>query len=127
MNKKLLIVALLGAVAVGLGAFGAHGLKPLLSGSQMDSFKTGSLYHFIHTIAMLALALYGSKSKVLNQSFYLFLVGIILFSGSIYLLSTRHLYGMEGLSVIGPITPLGGVLFIAGWLNLMRFKSDLES
>lgn len=127
MDRKIKIVAVLGACAVGLGAFGAHGLRPLLDDSQLETFKTASLYHFIHLLAMFVIASNPKVSKVNNQSFLLFFFGIILFSGSLYILSTKHLMGGDIWDILGPITPLGGVLLIAGWLNLFRSNhtSDL--
>lgn len=123
MNNKIIIVAILGATGVGLGAFGAHGLKSLLLAEQIDVFKTGTFYHFIHLSAMLAIVLKNQQNRVLNQCFYLFLAGIICFSGSLYILSTKHLYGGDVWNFVGPITPMGGLLFIAGWLNMVRYKT----
>jgi uncharacterized membrane protein YgdD (TMEM256/DUF423 family) len=127
MRSYFKIVALLGVVAVLLGAFAAHGLKPLLNASQIETFKTGSIYHFIHLSAMLAIAVayrntVESNRKLLNQSFWLFLAGIIFFSGSLYILSTRHLIGGDDWKIVGPITPIGGLFFIAGWGNLFRIS-----
>ena len=122
MNVQLKIAAFFGATAVGLGAFAAHGLKPHLEPNQMETFKTGVLYHFVHVLAMLACALYSPKDKVFERSFYLFLAGIICFSGSLYIISTKHLYGGDTWNFIGPITPVGGVLFTLGWINLTLIK-----
>lgn len=126
MNNKIKIVAILGALAVGVGAFGAHGLKPFLDANQTETFKTATLYHFVHIMPMLLLALWPGKSKVTNLSFYLFLAGILCFSGSLYLLSTKHLYGGDVWNFVGPVTPIGGVLFIAGWLNLLRWSEKIK-
>lgn len=122
INIKRAIVAIMGALAVGIGAFGAHGLKPLLDFSQIETLKTATLYHFIHVLAMLVLVLYKNKDKAATQSFFLFLGGIICFSGSLYIISTRHLIGGDVWHFVGPITPVGGLLFILGWLNLVRIK-----
>ena len=122
MNNKIKLVALMGALAVGIGAFGAHGLKPYLDTTQTETFKTATLYHFVHVMPMLILALWTKESKVTNLSFYLFLIGIICFSGSLYILSTKHLYGGDIWNFMGPITPLGGLFFIVGWLNLLRLN-----
>ena len=122
MDNKIKIVAILGALGVGIGAFGAHGLKPYLDVPQTETFKTATLYHFIHIVAMLTIAINSTRSKVNNLSFYLFLAGVVCFSGSLYILSTKHLYGGDTWNFVGPITPIGGLLFIVGWLNLLRFK-----
>lgn len=124
MDNKIKIVAILGALGVGIGAFGAHGLKPYLDVAQTETFKTATLYHFIHIVAMLTIAMNSTKSKVNNLSFYLFLAGVVCFSGSLYILSTRHLYGGDTWNFVGPITPIGGLLFIFGWLNLLRVKHN---
>ncbi|HRG42685.1 MAG TPA: DUF423 domain-containing protein [Saprospiraceae bacterium] len=124
MDNKIKIVAILGALGVGIGAFGAHGLKPYLDVAQTETFKTATLYHFIHIVAMLTIAMNSTKSKVNNLSFYLFLAGVVCFSGSLYILSTRHLYGGDTWNFVGPITPIGGLLFIFGWLNLLRDKHN---
>jgi uncharacterized membrane protein YgdD (TMEM256/DUF423 family) len=124
MNIKLLkIAALSGGLAVAFGAFGAHTLRDSLDLAQMTTFKTGNLYHFIHTLAMLVLAFSTLRDEItVRRSFYLFLAGIILFSGSLYILSTKHLYGDNFWNFVGPLTPIGGVLLIAGWLNLFLLK-----
>ena len=113
------MAALLGAFAVALGAFGAHGLKPLLSEDAMDVYHTGVQYHFYHVFALLFLSTSGRfKNSLIAASYYLFTFGILLFSGSLYLLSCRDLLGWGWLSIMGPITPIGGLLFIIGWLTL---------
>ncbi len=110
------------AMAVVLGALGAHALEALISPEQLDSFKTGVRYQAWHSLALIILGfsgiqLLGKKSfKVLT---ILFIGGIIFFSISIYLLSTRELLGIESWkSFLGPITPIGGLLLISGWLFL---------
>ena len=125
MNSLIKITAITGAIAVGLGAFAAHGLKPLLDAGQIETFKTGSTYHFVHLLAMLSIAILPKNDKILTRSFYFFLTGIILFSGSLYVLSTKHLYGDDMWNFIGPITPVGGLLFILGWLNLLFVKKEI--
>ncbi|MBK9736320.1 MAG: DUF423 domain-containing protein [Saprospiraceae bacterium] len=127
-SYKMIISAILGAIAVALGAFGAHGLKPLLDTTQLETFKTASLYHFIHLVAMMVLALIPQHNdKVISLSFRLFFVGIILFSGSLYALSTKSLIGGDMWNFLGPLTPIGGLAFIAAWLNLIRYKSNNQS
>lgn len=106
-------IALLGATAVALGALGAHSLKGVLEPSSLESYKVAVLYHLIHTLALLALASTDYKRVTVN----LWTTGILLFSGSIYALALDELLGVS-LSFLGPITPLGGLLLIAGWLSL---------
>ena len=120
MNRKIIITAaLLGMLAVITGAFGAHGLKALLPAQELDVWHTAVQYHFYHVFALLFLSTIARvKSKLIDAAYYLFTFGIVLFSGSLYLLSCRSLLGMDGLSVLGPITPIGGLLFILGWLML---------
>jgi len=119
MQKTFLITgSLLAGFAVLLGAFGAHALKSKLAVEQLQVFETGVRYQFYHALALLAVGLLADKfnSTSLNYSGYLFIFGIILFSGSLYLLSLKNLLGIESLKFLGPITPLGGLCFIAGWL-----------
>jgi uncharacterized membrane protein YgdD (TMEM256/DUF423 family) len=120
MNKSIVITAaVLGALAVITGAFGAHGLKAKITPAQLDIWHTAVQYNFYHVFALLFLSTLKTNSGALNASFYLFTAGIILFSGSLYLLACRDLLQLEGsVKIIGPITPLGGVLFIAGWVTL---------
>ena len=110
----LLIASISGAIAVGLGAFGAHGLKKILSPEMLEVYKTGVLYHFIHTLALVAVALLLEKadSNILHWGGYLFFAGILLFSGSLYVLS------ITGIKVLGAITPFGGLAFMGGWICL---------
>lgn len=125
MQQKFVITAAIsGAIAVIFGAFGAHTLKPLLEPGSLENFKTGVQYQFVHTLAILFLASLTSKENtpLARWSYYLFLSGILFFSGSLYLLSCRHLLGIENWTFLGPLTPLGGLCFIAGWLNLIRIR-----
>jgi len=99
-------------LAVTFGAFGAHALKSRLDEHALGVFQTAVQYHFYHSLALLAvgvIALSQPQTALLRSSGYLFLVGIVVFSGSLYLLS------MSGLRWLGAITPLGGLAFIAGW------------
>lgn len=121
MNKTLWIITTLsGALAVGLGAMGAHALKMHLGADQLASFETAVRYQFIHTLVLLALLIAQQRApiRLLRIASWLFVVGIVLFSGSIYLLSTREMTGLAA-SWLGPITPIGGLFFIAGWLVLL--------
>lgn len=121
MNKRIIITAsFLGALAVVFGAFGAHALKKILSADQIAVWQTGVQYHFYHTFALLFLTTFGRfKNNLINFSSYCFTIGIILFSGSLYLLSVKDYFNWTGLGFLGPITPVGGLLFILGWLSLL--------
>jgi uncharacterized membrane protein YgdD (TMEM256/DUF423 family) len=120
MSKYLRIVGLIGALAVILGAFGAHALKENLSVDRLAAYKTGILYHFIHCVAMFCVAILIDKYNLSNlkRAFTFFGLGILLFSGSLYLLTTQDLLGIN-LSILGPITPIGGLFFILGWVYLV--------
>jgi uncharacterized membrane protein YgdD (TMEM256/DUF423 family) len=126
ISKKFSAIAILGASAVALGALGAHALKnKLASGGiteeQLNGFDTGVKYQMYHTLAMMVILLLNktNENKWLRYAYTLFLVGIILFSGSLYFLTTRNLWGADWLRFLGPITPIGGLLFMAGWLMLI--------
>lgn len=123
LPKKLITIGLLGAISVSLGALGAHALKNQLPGGlitvdQLNGFDTGVKYQMYHTLAMLLVLILNKEvnNKFLTIAYHLFLWGIVLFSGSLYFLCTRNLMGMDGLKVLGPITPIGGILFVGGWL-----------
>jgi len=109
-------------VAVAFGAFGAHGLKARVTPEALDQWKTGVEYQFYHGLGLLLLAALGHSvpANAIRMVRGLFLGGIICFCGSLYLLSTREVLGtMELTPVLGPITPLGGLLFMAGWTLLL--------
>ncbi|PVH24052.1 DUF423 domain-containing protein [Sphingobacterium corticibacter] len=120
MNKQIILTAaFFGMVAVILGAFGAHGLEGKVSDSQLETWETANRYHFYHTLALLFLSTFSrAKSQSIRLSFIAFTVGILLFSGSLYILSTRELLGITKVSMLGPITPIGGLFFIIGWIGL---------
>ncbi len=109
-----------GFLAVAIGAFGAHGLKARLEETGYgDQFRTGVLYHMFHVAALLAVGLLhmkGGHGRALDLAPWFFLGGILLFSGSLYLM------GATGFSRLGAITPLGGLLFLAGWVALACSK-----
>ncbi len=112
MNRWLVASALFGAIGVVLGAFGAHGLKSRLSDDQLASWNTAVEYHLLHTLALLVVALLAD-SRPVTISAVSWSIGIVLFSGSIYLLC------LGGPRWLGPVTPLGGVALIVGWLGLL--------
>jgi uncharacterized membrane protein YgdD (TMEM256/DUF423 family) len=120
MNKKIVTTAaILGMLAVITGAFGAHALKEVLTAKYLQTWATAVQYHFYHVFALLFLAaLNRSNSKLINASYWLFTLGILLFSGSLYALSLLSTHPSGIMSILGPITPLGGLLFIAGWFTL---------
>lgn len=121
MNKQIILTAsFFGLLAVILGAFGAHGLEGKISDYQLDTWKTANQYHFYHTFALLFISTFSrAKSQSIRVSFIAFTIGVFLFSGSLYLLSVRDLIGLGGFtSVLGPITPLGGLSFMVGWIGL---------
>ena len=120
MKRKIIVTAsIFGFLAVIAGAFGAHGLQPYLKTHQLEVWHTAVQYQFYHALALLFLASLGlTTDKLINTVYYLFTIGIIFFSGSLYLLACRDQIGLAWLWIMGPITPIGGLLFIAGWATL---------
>ncbi|MGK6353034.1 DUF423 domain-containing protein [Parapedobacter sp. DT-150] len=120
MNKRIILAAsFFGLAAVVLGAFGAHGLEGKISDDQLKTWETAVDYQFYHTVALLFLATFSrAKNTYIKFSFVTFTLGILLFSGSLYLLSIRTLTGFGDPAVLGPVTPIGGICFILGWLGL---------
>ncbi|WP_018690823.1 DUF423 domain-containing protein [Algicola sagamiensis] len=114
MKWIAIFTALSGAFSVILGAYAAHGLKKVLSDTMLQTFQTGVLYQFLHTIALLFVVLFWmhEKENTLFLSAYAFIFGIIAFSGSLYALA------LTGIKWFGPVTPLGGLGFILGWCLL---------
>ena len=121
MQKNYIMFGcLMAALAVVLGAFGAHALKVRLSPDQLATFETGVKYQFYHAFAILFAALLLDKHQhaFINYAIYAFSAGILCFSGSIYLLATRNLIGLTTYKWLGPITPIGGTFFIVAWILL---------
>jgi uncharacterized membrane protein YgdD (TMEM256/DUF423 family) len=117
MNKNLAITAILGFLAVVLGAFGAHILKSKIGVEQLKVFETGVKYQMYHVLVLLFVNSYnGFSEKIKNRVSFFFFTGIILFSGSLYLLTSQIISS----KIIGPITPVGGLFFIFGWLFLAQ-------
>ena len=122
MNNKLIsIAALLAFLAVALGAFGAHTLNELLTTEKLNSFETGVRYQFYHSLALLIISLNANKLNATALIGKFMLIGIVFFSFSIYLLSLQELIGIN-ISILGPITPIGGLLLMISWLILI-FKN----
>lgn len=116
MGKTIIVwAAALLALAVALGAFGAHALKANLTEEYLEVYKTGVQYHFYHALGLLLVGVLAisNPSKWLSRSAFLLALGILLFSGSLYVLA------ITGIKSLGMITPFGGVSFIAGWVLLV--------
>lgn len=119
--KKLILVgAITLALAVIFGAFGAHSLKAHLTDHQLGIFETGNRYHFIHGLGLLCMAgiLNYVSTRSIKVVMTLILIGILLFSGSLYLLAMREFLNISSWKFLGPLTPIGGLFFIAGWFYL---------
>ena len=117
MQKGFLIAAsLAGLTAVVLGAFGAHALRPLLDTYQQTIWDKGVQYQIYHALAIFACSMYlkNEYSVLIRNAGVCFILGILCFSGSLYLLATRELTNIPAI-VVGPVTPVGGFFFIAGW------------
>ena len=132
MNKKILgTAAVFGMLSVIIGAFGAHGLKPLISNDAVQSFEIGVKYQMYHALLLLFVGITTVISnKFKSIIFYLIVLGIVLFSGSIYGLSTNALTSFNFKS-IAFMTPIGGTLLIASWLFLLigalRYKRNKKT
>ncbi len=137
-NRLLGIAGISGLLAVGLGAFGAHALSEVLTTQERATFETANQYHFYHTIVLVFIAILYARdeSKMLRMAAYAYIDGILLFSGSLYLLSTKNVMGIASWKeFLGPITPVGGLFLIVGWFILawygfqyakvQRFKKKL--
>ena len=127
MNRKIILVgSIFGVLAIILGAFGAHALKALLNENQLISFETGVRYQMYHALFLLFL---GTTSFVTEKAkkmiFYMVILGVFIFSGSIYLLASNDLISID-FKFLGPITPIGGLLLIGAWtalfLNILKQK-----
>ncbi|SFG77168.1 DUF423 domain-containing protein [Pedobacter insulae] len=120
MNKRIILTAaFFGAMAVVLGAFGAHSLKKILAADSLAIWQKGVEYQFYHTFALLYLSTFARyKHKLIGLSFVFFSVGIILFSGSLYYLSLKIAYNLPFTTILGLVTPIGGLCLIFGWISL---------
>ncbi len=117
MFKLFLLLGSINAfLAVALGAFGAHGLEEKLSAKMLQVYQTGVHYHMIHALGIILIAILSDKltqTALVSWSGWLMFAGIVLFSGSLYVLS------ISGIKVLGAITPLGGLAFLAAWVLLV--------
>ncbi len=133
MNKKfkilILITAVLGVLAVGMGAFGSHILREKLTASELNAYRTAVDYHFIHTLALFGVALLYRIYRIKGLFFIglFFLGGICLFSGSLYMLAAKSLLGIESFGLIGILTPIGGLALMGCWaaifFTVIRIKT----
>jgi len=123
MKSPLILTSMLGAAGVALGAFGAHGLQPLLeSNGTAAIWQTAVQYHFYHTLAMLALALLtGTPSTSSRWAVAFWAAGVLIFSGTLYVLA------LTNLRWLGAVTPIGGILLLAGWICLLFVRKKPES
>ena len=119
MDKRILLVAaILGVTAIILGAFGAHALKKTLSVEQLVTFEVGVRYQMYHALFLLfvgTFAFLGEKER--SIIFYLTIVGVLFFSGSIYLLATNTITNLKT-KFLGPVTPIGGLFLVSAWVYL---------
>ena len=126
-GRVLILGCILAMLSVVLGAFGAHGLKSRVAPDQILIFETGVRYQFYHGLAILSVGMImlHHPRAYFSRIVWLFGLGILFFSGSLYILATREITGLNG-NFVGPLTPIGGLLFILGWLALiMRIRSLL--
>ena len=125
-NRKYLKIATISMIiAIVLGAIGAHYLKETLElpADKLDSWKTGVLYQLIHSLSVFVVILLATVFKIekVGAIINLFFIGMLLFSGSIYLLTLNYVWQIDAMRFLGPVTPIGGLLFISGWV-LLFFK-----
>lgn len=119
MKTFIILGAINAFLSVALGAFGAHGLENKLEPKYLEIWKTGVQYQMFHALGLIAIGIISGKvgaSSLLSWSGWLMLIGIILFSGSLYVLST------SGIKVLGAVTPFGGVAFLVSWVLLIVFS-----
>ena len=118
-DKKIVVTAcILAAVTIAIGAFGAHGMKKMVSLQALSTFETGVRYQMYHVLALLILGFaVAVPANTRKWVFRFFIFGMILFSGSIYLLALAEVLPFN-VSFLGPVTPIGGLLLILGWLRL---------
>ena len=130
-KKYLTIASTSMLIAIILGAMGAHYLKETLElpTEKLESWKTAVFYQIIHSLSILIIAVLATTIKIdkIGIVVNLFLIGMLCFSGSIYFLSLNYIWKIEALKFLGPITPIGGMLFIAGWIVLIFKLKGIKS
>lgn len=122
MHKLFLIIGtVLAGLAIALGAFGAHGLKKIVDAETVAIYQTGVQYQMYHALTLLVIGILAERrtSNFINYTGFFFIGGIVLFSGSLYLIASFKAMNKEVSTGIGIMTPLGGLLFIAGWVMLL--------
>jgi uncharacterized membrane protein YgdD (TMEM256/DUF423 family) len=124
----LVAAALAGLTAVGFGAFGAHGLRPRITADELHAWETGLQYQIYHALALFLCYLFLRKenSTLVRNAGICFILGMLCFSGSLYLLATSSLTGIPTF-IVGPVTPIGGFFFIAGWSLILLQALKKES
>ena len=119
MKKDLLLPALLGALAVAFGAFGAHALEHRLTERALEVWDTANRYHILHSLAVLIIQISALKGlKKTKATLSLWIAGIVIFSGGLYF------YALTGVKIGAILAPIGGLAFIGGWLSLVRCEFD---
>lgn len=121
MSKYYLTIAcFLGALTVAMGAFGAHALKTMVDEHSLAIYDTAIRYQFFHTLALALTGLIAKTNahKLIKFAGLFFMLGILFFSGSLYMLTLKAATGADGFIWVGPITPIGGLFFIVGWILL---------
>ena len=117
----LIIGTVLAGLAVALGAFGAHGLKKIVDADTVAIYQTGVQYQMYHALALLAVGILAERFQngIINYAGFLFIAGIVFFSGSLYLIASLKAMNKEISTGVGIMTPIGGMLFIFGWIVLL--------
>lgn len=123
MNKKIVgTAAIIGLISIIFGAFGAHALKAVLNAEQLVSFETGVRYQMYHALFLLFVGMANVITEKQKKTiFILTLIGILFFSGSIYILATQGISGIN-FKLLGPVTPIGGMFLIFSWLMLAFYS-----
>lgn len=120
---KYAVSFVIGGLAVAIGAFGAHALAPYMSEYGKDIFTTGNRYHFYHALLMVAICMLisrGGAHRLLTTAWYFAGIGILFFSGSLYLLAIRGAHSIPA-AILGPVTPLGGTFFMVSWILMAMY------